>query len=62
LELVPNLLAHLIQEHEMNNDGLSFRSNGKLKQVHIRQLKAKVRHLEINKNIFKKANMASTNS
>ena len=46
----------------MNNDGLSFRSNGKLKQVHIRQLKAKVRHLEINKNIFKKANMASTNS
>jgi hypothetical protein len=45
LELVPNLLARLVQEHEMDNDGLAFPSNDKLKQVHIHHLKAKARHL-----------------
>jgi transposase len=43
--------------HEQDNDGQAFRGNGKLtpEQEEIRQLRAKVRQLEMDKNILKEA-------
>ena len=57
LEVNPNLITRWIKEHEQDNDGQAFRGNGKLtpEQEEIRQLKAKVRQLEIDKNILKEA-------
>lgn len=57
LEVNPNLLTRWIKEHEQDNDGQAFRGNGKLtpEQEEIRQLKAKVRQLEMDKNILKEA-------
>ena len=57
LEINPNLITRWIKEHEQDNDGQAFRGNGKLtpEQEEIRQLKAKVRQLEMDKNILKEA-------
>jgi transposase len=57
LEVNPNLITRWIKEHEQDNDGQAFRGNGKLtpEQEEIRQLKAKVRQLEMDKNILKEA-------
>jgi transposase len=56
LEINPNLITRWIKEHEQDNDGQAFRGNGKLtpEQEEIRQLKAKVRQLEMDKNILNK--------
>jgi transposase len=55
LEINPNLITRWIKEQD--NDGQAFRGNGKLtpEQEEIRQLKAKVRQLEMDKNILKEA-------
>ena len=57
LEVNPNLVTRWIKEYEQDNDGQAFRGNGKLtpEQEEIRQLKAKVRQLEMDKNILKEA-------
>ena len=57
LEVNPNLITRWIKEYEQDNDGQAFRGNGKLtpEQEEIRQLKAKVRQLEMDKNILKEA-------
>jgi transposase len=57
LEINPNLITHWIKEHEQDNDRQTFRGNGKLmpEQEEIRQLKAKVRQLEMGKNILKES-------
>jgi transposase len=53
----PNLITRWIKEYEQDNDGQAFRGNGKLtpEQEEIRQLKVKVRQLEMDKNILKEA-------
>ena len=57
LEINPNLITRWMKEHEQDNDGQAFRGNGKLtpEQEEIRQLRAKVRQLEMDKNILKEA-------
>lgn len=57
LEINPNLITRWMKEYEQDNDGQAFRGNGKLtpEQEEIRQLKAKVRQLEMDKNILKEA-------
>jgi len=46
-----------MKEYEQDSDSQAFRGNGKLtpEQDEIRQLRAKVRKLEIDKNILKEA-------
>jgi transposase len=48
------LITRWIKEHEQDNDGQALRGNGKLtpEQEEIRQLKAKVCQLEMDKNIL----------
>jgi transposase len=57
LDIAPNLITRWIKESEQDNDGQAFRGNGKLtpEQEEIRQLKAKVRQLEMDKKILKEA-------
>jgi transposase len=57
LEINPNLITRWLKENEQDNNGQVFRGNGKLtpEQEEIRQLKAKVRQLEMDKNILKEA-------
>ncbi len=56
LEVSAQLLGRLIKESE-NDDGHAFRGNGKLtpEQQEIRQLKAQVKRLEMEREILKKA-------
>jgi transposase len=56
LGINPNLLGLWIKEAE-NDDGLAFRGNGKLTadQEEIRNLKAQVKRLEMEREILKKA-------
>ena len=56
LGINPNLLGRWIKEAE-NDDGLAFRGNGKLTadQEEIRNLKAQVKRLEMEREILKKA-------
>jgi transposase len=51
LEVNPNLITCRVKDYEQDNDGQAFRGNAKLtpKQEEIRQLKAKVRQLEMDK-------------
>jgi transposase len=53
----PNMITRWLKENEQDNNGQAFRGNGKLtsEQEEIRQLKAKVRQLEMDKNILKEA-------
>jgi transposase len=57
LEVNPNLITRWIKEYEQDHDGQAFRGNGKLtpEQNEIRKLKAKVRQLEMERNILKEA-------
>lgn len=57
LDINPNMITRWIKEYEQDNDGQAFRGKGKLtpEQEEIRQLKAKVRQLEMDKNILKEA-------
>ena len=56
LDINPNMLGRWIKEAE-NDDGQAFRGNGKLtpEQEEIRQLKAQVKRLEMEREVFKKA-------
>lgn len=56
LGLNPNVIGRWIKEHQAD-DGQAFRGNGKLtpEQEEIRKLKAKVKSLEMEKEILKKA-------
>ena len=56
LEVSAQLLGRWIKESE-NDDGHAFRGNGKLtpEQQEIRQLKAQVKRLEMEREILKKA-------
>ena len=51
-----NMLGRWIKEHN-DDDGHAFRGNGKLtpEQAELRELRAKVKRLEIEKEILKKA-------
>ena len=50
------MLSRWVKEHQ-TNDGQAFRGNGKLtaEQEQIRKLKARVKHLEMERDILKKA-------
>lgn len=56
LGINPNMLGRWIKEAD-NEDGQAFRGNGKLtpEQAEIRQLKAQVKRLEMEREILKKA-------
>lgn len=56
LGINPNMLGRWIKEAE-NDDGQVFRGNGKLtpEQEEIRQLKAQVKRLEMEREVLKKA-------
>ena len=56
LEVNPNLLGRWVKEHQQD-EGHAFRGNGKLtpEQEELRKLKAKVKQLEMEKEILKKA-------
>ena len=56
LGIPANMLGRWIKEHEQG-DGQSFRGNGKLtpEQEELRQLKTRVKRLEMEKEILKKA-------
>jgi transposase len=56
LGITPDLVARWAREHKAD-DGHAFRGNGKLtpEQEEIRQLKAQVKRLEMEKEILKKA-------
>lgn len=56
LEINPNLLGRWVKEHQQD-EGQAFRGNGKLTpdQEELRKLKAKVKQLEMEKEILKKA-------
>ena len=56
LGINPNMLGRWIKEAK-NDDGQAFRGNGKLtpEQEEIRQLKAQVKRLEMEREVLKKA-------
>lgn len=56
LDVNPNMLGRWIKESD-NDDGQAFRGNGKLtpEQEEIRNLKAQVKRLEMEREILKKA-------
>ena len=56
LEVNPNLLGRWVKEHQQD-EGQAFRGNGKLtpEQEELRKLKTKVKQLEMEKEILKKA-------
>lgn len=56
LDINVSMLGRWIKEHQ-NDEGQAFRGNGKLtpEQEEIRQLKAQVKRLEMEKDILKKA-------
>ncbi len=57
LEIEANLLGRWVREHQADDDGQAFRGNGKRtpEQEEIRKLKAQVKHLQMEKDILKKA-------
>ena len=57
LEINPNLITPRVQEHQADDSGQAFRSNGKLTPVlkEIRALKAQVKRLQMEKDVLKKA-------
>lgn len=56
LEISPQILGRWIKENQQD-DGQAFRGNGKLteEQAEIKKLKARVKQLEMEKDILKKA-------
>lgn len=57
LDVNSNLITRWVKEYEQDKDGQAFRGNGKLtpEQDEIRELKTRVRQLEMEKNILKEA-------
>ncbi len=56
LDIRPDLIGRWVREHQ-EDDGQAFRGNGKLtpEQEELRKLKAKVKRLEMERDILKKA-------
>ena len=61
LGINPNLIARWIQEHQADESGQAFRGNGKLtpELEEIRDLRAQVKRLQMEKDILKKATVGS---
>ena len=61
LGINPNLIARWIQEHQADDSGQAFRGNGKLtpELEEIRELRAQVKRLQMEKDILKKATVGS---
>ena len=57
LEINANMLRRWIKERQIDDDGQSFRGNGKLtpEQEEIRRLKAQIKHLNLERQILKEA-------
>lgn len=57
LDVNPNLLGRWVKEYQEQDEGKAFRGNGKLtlEQEELKSLRAKVRRLEMEKDILKKA-------
>jgi len=57
LGINPNMITRWMKEYEQDSDGQAFRGNGKLtpEQEENRQLRAKIRQLEMDKKILKEA-------
>ena len=57
LEINANMLRRWIKKHQIDDDGQSFRGNGKLtpEQEEIRRLKAQIKHLNLEREILKEA-------
>jgi transposase len=57
LEIRANMLGRWIKEHEADDNGQSFRGNGKLtpEQEEIRRLKVEVKQLKLERQILKEA-------
>jgi len=57
LEINATMLGRWIKEHKQSDDGQAFRGNGKLtpEQAEIKKLRQKVKRLEMEKEILKKA-------
>ena len=56
LDINTNMLGRWVKEHQADDDR-AFRGNGKLtpEQEQLRALKARVRHLEMERDVLKKA-------
>ncbi len=57
LEINANMFRRWIKEYQTDNDGQSFKSNGKLtsEQEEIRRLKMEIKQLKMEKQILKEA-------
>ena len=57
LEINANMLRRWIKKRQIDDDGQSFRGNGKLtpEQEEIRRLKAQIKHLNLERQILKEA-------
>jgi len=57
LEINTNMLRRWIKKHQADDDGQSFRSNGKLtpEQEEIRRLKSQIKQLNLERKILKEA-------
>jgi len=57
LDVNPNLLGRWVKEYQEQDEGQAFRGNGKLtaEQEELRALRAKVKSLEMEREILKKA-------
>ena len=57
LEITPNMLRRWIREYQADDADQSFRGNGKLtpEQEEIRQLKAQIKQLKLERKILKEA-------
>ena len=57
LDVSPNLLGRWVKEYQEQDEGQAFRGNGKLtaEQEELKSLKAKVKRLEMEREILKKA-------
>ena len=57
LDIQANMLGRWVKEHQADDSGQAFRGNGKLtpEQDEIKNLKAQVKRLEMEKDILKKA-------
>jgi transposase len=57
LEINANILRRWIKEYQVDDDGQTFRGNGKLtpEQEEIRRLKVQIRQLKLERQILKEA-------
>ena len=61
LDVNPNLLGRWVKEYQEQDAGQAFRGNGKLtaEQEELKSLRAKIKRLEMEKEILKKATVGS---